>query len=69
MSKQVLFDVVAVNLGTLKVRLLAEAKKETTAEKIVEMAVSRRGVEIEFFSEVPAGTYKDGEKWEGDKCK
>lgn len=57
------YDVVAVNLDTNVVRLIAEDKKLATAEKIVEMAVYRRGVEEEFFAEVPAGRYSEGDKW------
>jgi len=26
---------------------------------------TRRGVDEEFFAEVPAGKYKEGDKWEG----
>lgn len=58
------FDVVAVGLETNKVRLIAENKSERNAEAIVMMAVGRRGVEEEFFSEVPHGKYKEGDTWE-----
>ena len=63
MKKQQLYDVVAVSLTTEKVRLIAEDKTERNAEAIVNMAVMRRGVEEEFFTEVRAGTYKEGDKW------
>lgn len=59
------FDVVAVGLETNKVRLIAENKSERNAEAIVMMAVGRRGVEEEFFSEVPHGKYKEGDTWAG----
>ena len=57
------FDVVAVEMKSLRVRLIAEGKSERAAEGIVNMAVMRRGVEVEFFAEVPAGSYSDGDLW------
>lgn len=59
-----LFDVVAVNLDTSKVRILDRNKTMENAEAIVKMAVMRRGVEDEFFAECPAGKFKDGDKYE-----
>lgn len=56
-----LYDVVAVNIKTTKVRLMAENKTERNAEAIVNMAIMRRGVEEEFFTEVPGGKYKEGD--------
>ena len=68
-----LFDVVAVDLDTSEVRLLAEGERFEDAEAVVKMAVWRRGVEQEFFAEVPVGQYKDGDKWKGsgkeEKCR
>lgn len=61
----VLYDVVAVDLGTNRVRLIANSKRFSDAEAIVKMAVMRRGVEQEFFSEVPAGLYKEEDLWFG----
>lgn len=58
-------DVVAVNLETNKVRLIAESKTERNAEAIETMAVMRRGVEEEFFSVVNHGAYKEGDDWKG----
>ena len=58
-----MFDVVAVTIKTRKVRLLAENKTERNAEAVVKMAVMRRGVEEEFYTEVPAGKYKDGDTY------
>lgn len=59
-----MFDVVAVTIETGKVRLLAENKSERNAEAIVMMAVARRGVDKEFYTEVPAGKYKDGDTYQ-----
>lgn len=58
-----LLDVVAVNMDTKRVRLMAEGKTERNAEAIVEMAVIRRGCEEEFFTTVPAGSHKEGDPW------
>lgn len=59
------FDVVAVNLHTRIVRLIATDKTERNADAIVMMAVGRHGVDNEFFSECPHGKYRDGDKWSG----
>jgi hypothetical protein len=65
MSEQ-LYDVVGVQIGGKStVRMMAEGKTIPNAEAIVKMAVMRRGVNDEFFCEVPAGLYKEGERWEG----
>lgn len=58
-----LFDVLAVNMETNKVRLLAQGKTFRNAEAIVNMAVGRRGVEEEFYTETPAGKYKEGDEY------
>lgn len=63
--KVYLYDVVAINIATGKVRLLAENKSEANAEAIVKMAVMRRGVDEECYAEVPAGKYKEGDNYEG----
>lgn len=60
-----LYDVVAVRLDTGAVRLIAEAKTLRDAKATVHMAVMRRGVETEFFVEVPAGSYQEGATWTG----
>lgn len=61
-------DVIAVNMCTNKVRLLAENKSERNAESIILMAVQRLGCDTEFFADAPAGAYKDGDTWrEPDK--
>lgn len=59
------YDVVAVNLKTRLVRVMATNKLLPDAEAFVDMAVRRRRVEEEFFAEVPHGTYKDGDTWSG----
>jgi len=59
-----LWDVVAVNFDPRKVRMIAEGKSEKSAEAIVMMAASRRGVEDEFFAEVESGMYAEGDRWE-----
>lgn len=56
-----LFDVIAVNIETKIVRLMAESKSERNAEAIIDMAVMRRGVETEFYTFSPAGKYHDGD--------
>lgn len=58
-----MYDVIAVNISTRKVRLIAHGKSERNAEAILSMAVMRRGVDGEFFIEVPAGSYKDGDRY------
>ena len=58
-----LYDVVAVNLKTRKVRLIGENKSERNAEAIEMMAIFRLGADEEFYARTPAGTYKDGDKW------
>ena len=58
-----LFDVIAVNMETNKVRLMAERKTQRNAEAIVAMAVMRRGVEDELFVEVGHGTYREGDTY------
>ena len=60
-----LYDVVAVDLKTNTVRMMAEKKTLKNAEAIVTMAVMRRGVKEEFFAEVKAGAYKEGDIWKG----
>ena len=61
-----MFDVWAINIETLKVRLLAENKTERNAFATMEMAVIRRGLDEEFYSYSPSGKYKDGDKWGGE---
>ena len=58
-----LYDVVAVDRETSKVRFMAQGKTERNAEAVLKMAVMRRGLDEEFFAEVPAGKYKEGDLW------
>lgn len=60
------FDVVAVNIDKGTVRIIERNKSLDNAEAIVSMAVMRRGVELEFYSECHAGEYQDGDKWNGE---
>lgn len=59
-----LWDVVAVNVDSRAVRMIAKGKTENEAGAIVMMAVARRGVENEFFAEVESGMYSTGDRWE-----
>ena len=61
-TDQPLFDVLAVDIKTSVVRIIAADKTEENAEAIVNMAAMRRGVEKEFFCTCLHGTYKDGDK-------
>jgi hypothetical protein len=65
MRTEHLYDVVAVNIQSGRVRLMAEGKTRDNAEAVVTMAVMRRGVEEEFYAEVPAGAYHEGDDWQG----
>lgn len=58
-----LYDVVAVNMATNKVRIMASGKQLSSAKLMVCMAVARRGVDEEFFSEADGGKYTDGDAW------
>ena len=48
-----LYDVLAVNISTGKVRVVATDKNERNAEAVVNMAVMRRGVETDYYVAVP----------------
>lgn len=58
-----LYDAVAVNIETRVVRLFGQNKTLANAEAISRMAIMRRGCDEDFYAEVPAGTYKEGDKW------
>lgn len=60
------FDVVAVNIQTQRVRILATDKDERNAEATITMAVVRRGVEEEIYTSVPTGSHKDGDTWHSE---
>ena len=62
-SAEPLFDVVAVDQTTYEVRLLAQRKTLRNAEAVVTMAVGRLGVETDFYTKVPTGKYKDGDRF------
>lgn len=59
------YDVVAVDLKSNTVRLIATGKTGSEAVAIERMAVQRRGVGVEFFACAPAGLYSGGDKWRG----
>ena len=48
------FDVVATNLETHAERVIARGPTERNAEAVVNMAVIRRGVDVEFYKAVPS---------------
>lgn len=58
-----LWDAIAVNLETSKVRLFGESKTLENAQAISAMAIMRRGLDEEFYAEVHTGTYKEGDKY------
>ena len=61
-----LFDVVAVEMATHKIEIMAEKKTARNAEAIENMAVGRRGVETHFYTTVPCGKYNNGDEWKPD---
>ena len=60
-------DVLAVNLETFAVRLLATRRTPRDGDAIINMTVMRRGVGAEFFTTATAGLYVDGDIWKGDE--
>lgn len=58
-----MYDVIAVDMLTRRVRLLGENKTERNADAIEKMAVARLGCDEEFFTRTPAGKYKEGDEW------
>ena len=63
MSNPKLFDVIAVNLATKRVRILDKNLTERNADAVADMAVMRRGVETEIFTKVMADSHKEGDLW------
>ena len=61
-----LYDVLAVNLSTKVVRILAKRKTKSNAEHIAYFAVMRRGVETEFYPIVEADSYNEGDWYQGE---
>jgi len=49
-----LFDVIATNIRTRVPRVLDRGMTRENADAYVRMAVMRRGVEVEFLSEIPS---------------
>lgn len=66
-EEEQLFDAIAVNHETRKVRLFGERKTKDNAGAISSMAVMRRGLDEEFYTEVPTGKYKEGDEYLGDE--
>lgn len=62
-----MYDVVAVNMDTNKVRFMEQNKTLPNAEAIVNMAVMRRGVDEEFYAPVIAGSHKEGDEYDHSK--
>ena len=58
-----LYDVVAVSLDDNSILWVEEKKTLPNAEAIEAMAVMRQGVEDRFFTHVPHGTYRQGDKY------
>lgn len=61
-----MYDVIAVDMCTHKVRMLGENKTLSNADAIEMMAIDRLGCDEEFFARVPAGKYKEGDEWGED---
>ncbi len=59
------YDVVAVSLDDSSVIWVDENQTLPNAEAVVAMAVMRQGCEDRFFAPVPAGKYKQGDKYTG----
>ena len=57
-----LFDVLGVDLTTYRVRFMDQGLDEKNAKAVRDMAVFRRGVEVEYFAVVDAGTYAEGDR-------
>lgn len=58
-----MYDVIAVNMVTHKVRLLGVNRSERTADVIEMMSIARFGCDEEFFTKAPSGKYKEGDEW------
>lgn len=63
------YDVIAVDLCTNEVRIIASNKSAKNANAISEMAVIRNGCEEEFFTIAESGKYKDGSIFFNQKAK
>lgn len=60
---ETLYDVIAVNRDTQKIRFMGTAKSLRNAEAIENMAVMRRGCDEEFFRVCPTNTYQVGDTY------
>lgn len=60
-----LFDVLAVRIDDSTVRFMAQGRTERNAEAILNMAVARRGSDVEFYTIVPQNLYHEGSKYNG----
>lgn len=58
-----LWDAIAVNLKTRKVRIFGTNETKDNAEAISTITVMRRGLDEEFYTEVEAGTYKEDDTY------
>ena len=58
-----LYDVIAVDMKTEKVKIIAAGKTAKNAEAIENMAIMRRGVDDEFFASVPHDSFAEGDDW------
>lgn len=61
------YDVLAVNLKTNLVRLVARDETVDDAETNVGWVIRRGDIAKEFFVAVATGTYAEGEVWTGQK--
>ena len=62
-----LYDVVVVDIDTLKVQMMGEGKTAPNADAIKRMAIMRCANGNNFFATVPAGKYQDGSIWGDDE--
>ena len=70
MTTDALYDVVAVNIKTKRVRLLFVGYALRDAESYEKTAGAvRRGAPEEFFTTLPTGRYHDGDQWKGTSKK
>lgn len=60
------FDTVAINRKTNKVRIFERGKEYGNAEAIMKMAIMRRGLDEELYAVTTPGLYEEGDKWHGD---
>jgi hypothetical protein len=56
-----LWDAIAVDRKTSKVRIFGAGKTKNIAEVISKLATMRLGFDVEFYTETPAGKFKDGD--------